>query len=133
MTDPGRWGKDRAVCAARLRRVTYYSRLGWSAQQIAAELGVTVRTVRNYRSRGRAGWSPTTGRPVTTPVCGALVTQVREWYASGLSQEAVGERLGMSRTWVAQVMADHGIPTRGGGAVQRAGWETRRGTAAGGT
>jgi len=131
VTDPGRWGKDRDVCAARLRRVAYYDRLGWTAPQIAAELGLTTRTVRSYRARARAGWAPTIGRPTRVAVDDAIVGRVRELYSTGMSQAAVGGELGVSGSWVGQVMQDHGIPVRGGGAVQRAGWETRRRAGAG--
>lgn len=126
MTNPGRWGRDRKVSRERLRRVKYLDGLGWTARQIADELGLTARTVRAYRRRAREGWVPTTGRPVQVEADAAAVAKVRDLYTSGMSQTEVGRVFGVSRSWVEQVMQSNGIPTRGSGAAARAGWVTRR-------
>ncbi len=112
MANPGAWGRDRATCLARLRRITYLGRLGWDPRQVAAELGLTRRTVNRYRRLATTGgWVPFArgAAPEVSPEAAAEVVWL---YGRGLPQHQVASKTGLPAHRVRRVLMDQGVPIR---------------------
>lgn len=107
--NPGGWGRDRATCAARLRRVGYLTGLGWTRVQIAAELGVSARRVDEYRRRARLARG---GVPPASRDDPGTVAEMTRLYVSGLSHAAVAVALGVSKGRVRRALSRAGVPAR---------------------
>lgn len=118
---PGAYGRDRATVAARLRRVAYLTGQGWTARQIAAELGVSKRVVEDYRRKARGG-KPAPPRPAA--LTAAQAGQAVELYAAGLSAARVAGRLGVPYSAVYRMLAARGL-ARTRAETARQGYETR--------
>ncbi len=94
--------------------------MGFTGRRVAAVLGITEEYVSMLRARARqegsAGLMRRRGRPAA--LAAADVTRARAWRAGGLSDTAIGTRLGVHATTVARTLT--GVARPGTGAGQSA-------------
>lgn len=90
---------------------------GTTVPELATRLGISRSTIRRHLRRagvqlrddraGHSGGQPKFDDPL-------LVAQVRDLYASGLSQDGVGHQLGLTQKQISRIMSRHGITARSG-------------------
>lgn len=104
--NPGAWGRDQATYTARARRVSYLTTMGWTARQIADDMGVTTRTVYAYRRRVRGEAATTTAAVEPGSARAARAVQL---YTAGKSMSQVAAELDVTKNAVYWLLTCRGL------------------------